>query len=164
MKKILLAAIIVLGYSNAFAQSEQEKINRDVWYNFMQAYQDLNASLFNHIHTDDVLRIPMDQNQILVGREYKDSNLNMFNQWNEYKFKQRIQFSFSNRIQKGEWAYETGIYKLTRYSGLSMEHLYGKFNVTLKKVNGIWKIYMDADTSEGVSINESDFQKAKILQ
>jgi len=164
MKKILLGAMLVMCYSNTFAQSEQGKINKDVWYSFMQAYQDLDASLFNHIHTDDVLRIPIDQNQILVGREYKDSNLNMFNLWNEHKIKQRIQFSFTNRIQKGDWAYETGIYKLTRHSGFNPEYLYGKFNVTLKRVNGIWKIYMDADTSEGATVNESDFLKAEILQ
>lgn len=164
MKKFLLGAMLVMLYSNAFAQSEQEKINRDVWYNFMQAYQDLNASLFNHIHTDDVLRIPIDQNQILIGREYKDSNLNMFNLWNEHKIKQRIQFSFINRIQKGDWAYEVGVYKLTRYNAYGAEHMYGKFNVTLKRVNGVWKIYIDADTSEGTSVEESDFQKARILQ
>ncbi|WP_323757838.1 hypothetical protein [Roseivirga sp.] len=164
MKKILLGAMLIMCNSNTFAQSEQVKINKDVWYNFMQAYQDLNASLFNHIHTDDVLRIPIDQNKILVGREYKDSNLNMFNLWNEHKIKQRIQFSFTSRIQKGDWAYETGIYKLTRYSGFNPEHLYGKFNVTLKRMNGIWKIYMDADTSEDATVNESDFLKARILQ
>tara|TARA_A100000171_G_scaffold21689_1_gene20194 strand:+ start:1873 stop:2364 length:492 start_codon:yes stop_codon:yes gene_type:complete len=163
MKKLLLGAMLVMFSSSTFAQSEQEKINRDVWYNFMQAYQDLNASLFNYIHTDDVLRIPIDQNQILVGREYKDSNLNMFNLWNEHKIKQRIQFSFTNRIQKGDWAYETGIYRLTRYAGLKSEHLYGKFSVTLKRVDGTWKIYMDVDTSEDATVNEDDFLKAKIL-
>ncbi len=164
MKKILLGAMLVMCCSNTFAQSEQDKINKDVWYNFMQAYQDLNASLFNYIHTDDVLRIPIDQNQILVGREYKDSNLNMFNLWNERKIKQRIQFGFTNRIQKGDWAYETGIYRLTRYNGYTPEHHYGKFNVTLKKVNGTWKIYIDADTSEKATVSESDFLKTKALQ
>ena len=149
--------------SSVMAQSEQDKINRDVWYNFMQAYQDLNASLFNQIHTEDVLRVPVDQNQILVGREYKDANLLMFNQWNQLKVKQGIKFRFTNRIQKGNWAYETGIYKLTRYSGYETEHLYGKFNVTLKRVDGRWKIFMDADTSEGATIGESDFREAEPL-
>jgi len=96
---------------SAFSQTEeQEKINKDVWLNFMQAYQDLDASLFNEIHTREVLRVPADQNIILIGQEYKDHNLETFNRWNAQKVKQRIEFSFIKRIQKDNWGYEIGIY------------------------------------------------------
>jgi len=161
MKNFLLGAMLVM-CSNLFAQSEQAKINKDVWYNFMQACQDLNASLFNQIHTEDVIRVPVDQKQILVGREYKDANIDMFNQWNQMRIQQRIQFSFTSRIQKGDLAYETGFYKLTRYNGYETEQLYLRFNVTLKRVNGIWKIFMNADTSKEATISESDFIQAAL--
>lgn len=144
--------------------SEQEAINKDVWYNFMQAYQDLDASLFNQIHTDDVLRVVADNNQILVGQEYKDKNLENFNRWNTQSVRQKIEFSFLRRIVKGDWAYEIGIYKLTRYGSGKSQSYYGKFNVTLKKVEGVWKIHLDSDTNENNTIDESDFQAGDILK
>lgn len=148
----------------AFPQSEEEQaINKDVWNNFMQAYQDLDASLFNQIHTSDVLRVSINQGSLLVGQEYKDQNLQNFNRWNSQKVKQKIEFSFYKRIQKGNWAYEVGIYKLTRYNRGSSQSFYGKFQVTLKKVSGVWKIQMDSDTDEEGTIDESHFQKGNIL-
>jgi ketosteroid isomerase-like protein len=148
----------------SFAQSEQEAIDKDVWYNFMQAYQDKNASLFNQIHTDDVLRVIADNNMILIGQEYKDRNLEVFNRWNSQQVKQKIEFSFLSRSQKRNWAYEIGIFKLTRYNGGQSQSYYGKFNVTLQKTGGIWKIKIDSDTNEEGSIGEEAFQKGQVLQ
>lgn len=143
---------------------EQEAINKDVWYNFMQAYRDLDASLFNEIHTDDVLRVSIDQGQLLIGQEYKDKNLETFNNWNSRKLKQKILFSFLKRIQKGDWAHEVGIFRLTRYNNNRSKFYYGKFNVTLKKIDGTWKIYIDSDTYEEGTIGESDFIQGDILK
>ena len=143
--------------------AEQEAINKDVWNNFMQAYQDLDASLFNQIHTEDIIRVAVDGNKILIGQEYKDQNLETFNRWNTQKVKQKIAFSFYNRIQKGDWAYEIGIYKLTRYQGSNTQSYYAKFNVTLKKISGVWKIHTDSDTNEGNTIEELLFQKGELL-
>ena len=150
---------------HGFSQStEEQAINKDVWNNFMQAYQDLDASLFNQIHTSDVLRVTLNkQGSLLIGQEYKDQNLQSFNRWNSQKVKQKIEFSFYKRVQKANWAYETGIYKLTRYNRASSQSFYGKFNVTLKKVSGVWKIQIDSDTNEGGTIGEANFQKGDIL-
>ena len=157
---------IVLSFSTfySFAQeTTQDDINRDVWYNFMQAYQDLDASLFNQIHTDDVIRVVVDQNVMFVGHEYKDRNLENFNRWNANNIKQKIEFSFYSRTSKNGLAYETGIFKLTRYQGFQSKSYYGKFNVTLKKIAGVWKIYIDADTNEEGTIGEDDFLKGDEL-
>ena len=163
MKKITLLLGLCLSL-NIYAQSEAQKaIDKDVWFNFMQAYQDLDAGLFNRIHTDDVIRVPVDGNTIYIGQEYKDRNLENFNRWNGQGLKQKIEFSFISRVVKGNWAYEIGIYKLTRFKGVQSKSYYGKFSVTLKKDAGIWKIFLDSDTSEGDSIDESDFQAGKIL-
>ena len=146
-----------------FAQTEQTAIDKDVWFNFMQAYQDLDAGLFNRIHTDDVIRVPVDGNTMYIGQEYKDRNLENFNRWNGQNLKQKIEFSFISRVVKGNWAYEIGIYKLTRYNGGQSRSFYGKFNVTLKKEAGTWKIFLDSDTNEGNSIGEDDFKAGKQL-
>lgn len=163
MKHIFLSTLLFFTV-NALSQSETEAINKDVWFNFMQAYQDLDASLFNKIHTKDVLRIPEESGNMMIGQEYKDANLENFNRWNLAKVKQKIEFSFYSRIQKGIWAYETGIYKLTRYTGSGSQSYYGKFHVTLKKVSGVWKIYIDSDSSNGGTIGEEDFQKGDVLR
>lgn len=164
MKNISIAVLLLLSQS-VFSQAiEEDKINKDVWLNFMQAYQDLDASLFNQIHTGDVLRVAADANMLLVGQEYKDQNLENFNRWNVQNLKQRIEFSFLRRVQKGNWAYEIGIYKLTRYNGSESTSFYGKFNVTLKKLSGIWKIHIDSDTSEDNTIGEEDFLKGNLLR
>ncbi len=163
MKNYCIAVLLLIGHS-AFAQNnEQEKIDKDVWLNFMQAYQDLDATLFNQIHTHDVIRVSADGGNMYIGQEYKDRNLENFNRWNAQKVKQRIEFSFLNRIQKGDWAYEIGIYKLTRYNRTGSNSFYGKFNVTLKKISGIWKIYIDSDTNENDTIGEEDFRKGHVL-
>ncbi len=165
MKYLIITAALLL-YNLTFSQTEssEKEINEDVWFNFMQAYQDLDASLFNQIHTEDVLRIPVDADMVLVGQEYKDQNLENFNRWNAQKLKQRIEFSFLKRIQKDSWAYEIGIYKLTRFSDSGSQSFYGKFHVTLKRVSGVWKIYIDSDSSEEGTLTEEDFLKGSLLK
>lgn len=163
MQKTILILVATIIGQLAYAQSEQEAINKDVWLNFMEAYENKDASLFNQIHTDDVLRISPDRNTIYIGQEYKDRNLETFNRWNNRKVKQKIEFSFLSRSQKRDWAYEVGIFKLTRYTGAQSQSYYGKFHVTLKKVNGLWKIFIDSDTNEDNSISETDFQQGEPL-
>jgi ketosteroid isomerase-like protein len=164
MKRIMFCLVFICLGQFAMAQTTEEAINKDVWYNFMQAYQDKDAVLFNGIHTSDVIRVSQDSKTMLIGQEYKDRNLENFNRWNSASFSQKIEFSFINRDQKGIWAYETGIYKLTRTQAGQSQSFYGKFNVTLKQVDGLWKIFVDADTSENETISEEDFQKGDILK
>lgn len=162
--KVVFSSLLLILSVNLFSQGQTEAINKDVWFNFMQAYQDLDASLFNEIHTNDVLRIPEESGSMMIGQEYKDANLENFNRWNLAKVKQKIEFSFYSRIQKANWAYETGIFKLTRYTDSGSQSYYGKFHVTLKKVSGVWKIYIDSDNSYGGAIGEEDFQKGDVLK
>lgn len=164
MQKFILSLMVIITSQLAFGQSEQEAINKDVWLNFMQAYENKNASLFNQIHTDDVLRVISDRNTMYIGQEYKDRNLETFNRWNERKIKQKIEFSFLSRSQKEDWAYEVGIFKLTRSNGTQSQSYYGKFNVTLKRISGIWKIFIDSDTNEKGALNEDSFQEGELLK
>lgn len=164
MQKIIFSLVVIIIGQLASAQGEQEAINKDVWLNFMEAYENKDASLFNQIHTDDVLRISPDRNVMHIGQEYKDRNLETFNRWNERKIKQKIEFSFLSRSQKSDWAYEVGVFKLTRYGRDQPQTYYGKFYVTLKKVGGLWKIYIDSDTNENGTIGEADFLKGEMLK
>lgn len=166
MKMSIIAGLMALVhvFLTQKVNEEQEQINKDVWYNFMQAYHDLDASLFNQIHTDDVIRVIADQESMLIGSEYKDRNLEVFNRWNSQKLEQRISFSFISRSIKENWAYEIGIYKLTRFNQLGEpQEYYGKFNVTLQKTEGTWKIKIDADTNENGTVDQNAYDKGDIL-
>ncbi len=164
MRKFIFCLLTSIVSQLVYSQSEQEAINKDVWLNFMEAYENKDASLFNQIHTDDVLRISPDRNVMHIGQEYKDRNLETFNRWNERKIKQKIEFSFLSRSRKKDWAYEVGIFKLTRYGRGQSQTYYGKFHVTLKKVDGLWKIYIDSDTNENGTIGETDFLRGELLK
>jgi hypothetical protein len=141
----------------------QVQINKDVWYNFMQSYADLDASLFNQIHTEDVIRVMISKSEMLLGKAYKDQNLEVFNNWNSQRLNQMIEFSFLSRTRQDNWAYETGIFKLTRRNGLRSQSFYGQFSVILQKVNGIWKIKSYADSSKEGLISETDFLSGQML-
>lgn len=164
MRKFIFCLLTSIVSQLVYSQSEQEAINKDVWLNFMQAYENKDASLFNQIHTDDVLRVSPDRNVMHIGQDYKDRNLETFNRWNERKIKQKIEFSFLSRTQKSDWAYEVGIFKLTRYGRANSQSYYGKFHVTLKKADGLWKIYIDSDTNENGTIGETDFLSGELLK
>jgi len=157
---LFVCSIALRGQTDSLTQVQ---INKDVWYNFMQSYADLDASLFNQIHTEDVIRVMISKSEMLVGKAYKDQNLEVFNNWNSQRLKQMIEFSFLSRTQQGNWAYETGIFKLTRRNGFRSQSYYGKFNVTLQKVNGIWKIKSYADSSKEGLISETDFLSGQML-
>ena len=90
MRAIYFFSMLLLTQYVFSQNAEEQAINKDVWNNFMQAYQDLDASLFNQIHTSDVLRVSLNQNNLLIGQEYKDQNLENFNRWNSQKIKQKI--------------------------------------------------------------------------
>ena len=165
IRKLLPVVLMLIFVSGVQAQSnEQEAINKDVWFNFMQAYQDLDASLFNQIHSNDVLRVMVDNDEILIGQDYKDVNLELFNGWNATNLKQKIEFSFTSRVQQKDWAYEVGIFKLTRFNNGIPRSFYGKFHVTLKKEFGTWKIFIDSDTNEKGTIGQEHFEKGTKLQ
>jgi ketosteroid isomerase-like protein len=44
------------------------------------------------------------------------------------------------------------------------QSLYGRFHVVLRKENGVWKILVDKDSSEGRSIDETDYVAAKAME
>jgi hypothetical protein len=62
-------------------------------------------------------------------------------------------------------AYEVGIYKTTSIDEKGQSHSgYGKFHVVHRKENGVWKILVDSDSSEGGTIGEKEFLAAKQMQ
>lgn len=127
-----------------------EQINDQIWYPFIQAYEDLDTDSFIRLHSSRLVR--MDLNE---GMQYDiDSYYVQQKEINDYykanKKRRTIDLRFQHRTVQDSFAYEIGYYKATSYVHQEPKGIdyYGKFNVILKKENGYWKIILDADHGE----------------
>ncbi|WP_259015786.1 YybH family protein [Emticicia fluvialis] len=162
--KILVSCILMCCFSSAKAQSNatETEINKQVWFPFIQAYQDMNADNLMRLHAKDLVRVPVDAGKILTYQEYALGNKQSNAYQQQQKRKQSIAFSFENRIHNATTAYETGFYRITSTeSDGKINHYYGKFTVVLRKTEGQWKIILDSDT--GKNITETMFLSGKQL-
>jgi ketosteroid isomerase-like protein len=142
----------------------QHEIDMQVWFPFMESYAAFDSEAFIALHTKDVVRISRDGQNITVGKEYFDRILSNEQRNKDSGRKRNIYFSFCERMYSGGTAFETGYYKVISKSKEGKSSIsIGRFHVILKKVNDMWRISVDADTSEDQSLTEEDFQKGKVL-
>lgn len=141
--------LAVLTSGNAQTEGVQQTINDQVWKPFIKAYNELNADAFMAVHTPDVLRIIRDNDKILMGDAYRqDTEQNMAGA-RQRGARRQIELRFTERFANGNYAYETGYYKVsTRYEENEHYDFYGKFHVVLRKDNDRWKIMLDSDTAQ----------------
>ncbi len=157
---LLLSAIVI----NCTAQDVTEQIDRDVWHPFVESFSGFDENTFIALHTYDVIRVSRDGESMLVGSQYAESIRNAFAEGRERRTVRRIEFSFIDRLNKDDTAYEVGYYRISSASGGQEYVGYGKFHVVLKKVDGVWKIAVDSDTNDGGNILEEDFMSGALLQ
>lgn len=165
MKRIALLAMIALLYQPLQAQSDSlliKEITEQVWKPFIKSFNTNDDAGFQQVHSKEVTRVIQDANNIfgydIYFRPLPDSIKAKRNQW-----KKNIELRFTQRIAANDRAFETGYYKTTsthRQTGEVRTGI-GRFHVLLRKENGVWKILMDADTSEGAT--EESFLKATPL-
>ena len=160
MKKTLtflfLSVIGLMAYSQ---DSEiQKDIDQQVWEVFKKSYAARDAALFNSIHTDDVLRIS--SREIRIGDEYKNQIAENYKR--PFEGSISIDFRFEHRVHREEVAFEVGYYKVNRTNADGKEaNFYGRFNVLLKKLDGIWKIAQDWDSGNinGHEVGAGDWER-----
>ncbi len=147
-----------------FSQENEEldfalEIDKHVWKPFKEAFDTRDALKFNALHTDNVLRITKEE--ILQGKEYKNSNTRYFARKGDPK--RTIAFEFEYRIHSDSIAYEVGYYKIISLEKTGEKTYFGRFNVLLKKRNGRWKIAQDWDVDiiNDVPITGKDYLKLK---
>jgi len=165
MKRIAFLAMIALLCQAAQGQSDSallKEINEQVWKPFIKSFNTNDDAGFQQVHSKEVTRVIQDASDIygydIYFRPLPDSIKAKRNQW-----KKNIELRFTGRIAAGDRAFETGYYKTTSTNSQTGEvHTgIGRFHVLLRKEKGVWKILMDADTSEGAT--EESFLKAKPL-
>lgn len=149
---------------NCLSQDFQTEINDQVWRPFISTFNNLDTKGFLAIHSKDLVWSARDTKQILNWEEYlalreKSNKRNLAE-----GISRTLELRFSERIANSDRAIDVGIYKMTvtDRSGKSESH-YGRFHVVLRKENGIWKILVDTDSSEGDTIDAEDFNAAKSI-
>lgn len=164
MYKLLFLFTAIAISCNVSAQTTQDEINEHIWFPFMETYNSYDTDGFMAIHTDDVLRINREGKDIRIGEEYAKQMEMSNTRSKESGSTREIDFSFLERIDKGDTAFEVGYYRV-KYSHAGGSGVsFGKFQVILKRVDGKWKIAVDSDTSHGGTVSLADFESGNVLK
>ena len=165
MRKLIVFACLFVSSVSVFAQNTQQDINNQIWKPYIAAYNSFNTEKFMALHSPELVRVSHDEKLVLSFAEYK-KKINRENQFNKnYNVKATIDFRFTQRIESLQLAHESGIYKLDIIDNIGKKTtLYGKFEVTLRKENGVWKILVDSDRAGEGAASEKDFSSAEPLK
>ncbi|MFC4720925.1 hypothetical protein ACFO5O_01220 [Geojedonia litorea] len=161
MKNTRLLLLVLLGISGlAYEQSVNtlKEINT-TWDKFALAYETLDGQLFADIHAKQLIRISGGQ-RISDYEAYCSSNSARFQNAKSNGVTNTIAFRFFERIHNDSIASERGIYQLVRTANGASQTYYGQFHVLFKNIENQWLIIMDYDSTEGNTIDETDYLKA----
>ncbi len=157
--------ISIVSFQSVSAQTDevQRQINDQVWKAFIQSFNNDDDAGFKSVHSKEIVRVSQDEN-ILFGYDQYFRTVPDSIKAKRPKRKKTIELRFVQRISGNDKAFEVGYYKTTSTNLSTGKSLisYGKFHVLLQKENGVWKILLDADASEGV--DETIFQTGKRLE
>lgn len=163
--KLPLIIFVTCTFLQVTGQSIQNTINNQVWKPFINTYNNRDTDGFMAVHSKDVVRSPRDGKMVLNWNEYFEQQKRGDDQGKTSGNKRELGLRFTERIANDSQAMEVGIYKviITEKSG-NIRTFYGRFHVALRKENGIWKILVDTDSSEGDSIDEQDYMQASPME
>jgi hypothetical protein len=164
MKKHILVLVSFCCISFCYSQKKDAKIYTEVlnqvWKPFKKSFDTKDSKMFNSIHTEDILRINawgikqgvIYKNGITKSYSKKSSRTRTIDFWIE-------QSVFSETV-----SHQIGYYAVT-YKELNKadKTSYAQFQVTLKKINGVWKISQDFDT-ENVGSKKVDISFVEKLE
>jgi ketosteroid isomerase-like protein len=149
----------------AIAQDVQREINDQVWKPFIKNFNERNTDGFMAVHSKDVVRSPRDSKVVWNWGEYYKNQKEGDERGKAASSNRQLELRFTERINSTSSAVDVGVYKtsVTRPDGTSRSS-YGRFHVVLRKENGIWKILVDTDSSEGGTITEKEFLAASPME
>lgn len=163
--KILFLLLAVCFSSNLLAQDLQKEINEQVWKPFIENFNNRNAKGFLAVHSKDVVRSPRDSKMIFGWDDYLKQQTDGDQRAAASGRKHSLQLHFTERIADKNLAMDVGIYKTTFTDSQEQSRAgYGRFHVVLRKENGVWKILVDTDSSEGGTIGEKEFVAARAIE
>ncbi|WP_299485510.1 nuclear transport factor 2 family protein [uncultured Allomuricauda sp.] len=172
MKQLLTILLLCCAFSsfgqqkNIVSNETIEAIRDDVWIPFMEAYAEFDSDKLKSIHSKDIVRITIDQNQIETGENYLENFGGFLQHMKQGGNEVAIAFAIQSTAidEGGALAYQTGYYRYSSKRNGEEKLIprgYGYFNVALKKENEIWKLWLDSDKQTDIS--DEDFQAQEIL-
>lgn len=132
----LLICLSPFAHADSHSNSE---INAQIWVPFIESYAKGDGDLHASLYSDDIVRVS--NGTVQTGRAYIERMRGAVNGMRA-RGGRAINFRFIERSHTDDTAYETGVFRLMRPDGTSS---YGKFEVVIKKTDGIWKLAFDHD-------------------
>jgi ketosteroid isomerase-like protein len=164
MTKTITSLLLLLSPA-LICQDIQKEISNQVWKPFIKTFTEYDTEGFMALHSKDLIRSSRDGNSVLEWTTYYNNTRDGELRAKMANRKRAIDLRFLERISSTNQAVEVGIYKTTSFqSDGTARDFYGKFLVVLRKENGVWKILVDTDSSEGGTINAQSFLDAKPLE
>ena len=167
MKKFTIILFLLISMSG-FSQGTTKEINEQVWKPFTQAIMTKDVEKFISVHSKDLVRAERDGKRVLTYDQYKAGMMKNWPTWKENDQKNNSQYTFElrflERISNDTQAFEVGYFKNETITAGQKRLSYGQFHVALRKENGVWKILVDSDSSNGKTITEEMFLAAKAIE
>ena len=147
MKKIIFTSIIFLISFQINSQKKDSEVYTEIlnqiWKPFKKSFDKKDSRTFNNLHTNDIIRI--NAWGIKQGKTYKDTITNSYS--NKSDKTRTITFWIEQSVFSKTISHQIGYYAVTyKESNKKDKTIYAQFQVTLKKINGTWKIWQDFDT------------------
>ncbi len=161
IRQVSFSVLLLAISASLNAQDVQKEINEQVWKPFIKNFNDHNTSGFMAVHSKDVTRSPRDSKSVWNWEEYSKEQAKGDQLEIKEKSKRTLELRFAERINSKDRAIDVGVYK-TSYllKDGSRQDYFGRFHVVLRKEKGVWKIFVDMDSSEGNMIGEKEFLSA----
>jgi len=167
--KIGYSFLFYLCCSLLFAQQKQvpkeiiQSIEQHVWIPFMEAYSELDASKLVGLHSKDIVRVFLATNDIQTGEPYLEGFGAFLENTKENGGQVGIAFALKSTAvdASGSFAYQTGYYEFSSKNKDDPDFIvrgYGQFNVGLQKIEGTWKLFLDADERIDLTLEEFENQ------
>ncbi|MFD2564772.1 hypothetical protein [Aquimarina rubra] len=164
IKYIAVSFVFLLLSWDSYSQEEQlhQKINQDMYGKFSEAFQKLDFSLFESIHSKEMIRISGNGGEIKNVKAYLKGYKK---RWGDPKTKPSpISFRLFERITSDSLVSDRGIYRGTYKNDKDeTKHFYGQFHLLLQLENDFWKILIDYDSDENNTINQASYENAFAL-
>lgn len=167
MRQFLIFITLAISFG-ANAQSVkllQKEIDNTIWKPFQKAFENLDGEALNATYAKEVIRVT--PNGIDTKNKFKAANLERFKQNRKDAISIALDFWFDSRHTNETTSYEVGFYRIgaTTKAG-ETSYNYGQFHIVLKKIDGVWKITQDWDTSiiNDKAISAEDFAKQEPLK
>lgn len=137
------------------------ELNRDLWTPYLEAFKGHDPEKYLTLLAPEFVRVEGDQKVVRPLAEYAPRVRRTFDGWKDRDLRAELQFHFTERIVRGAYASERGVYQFLLFDpeGVS-ERSFGAFLVVARKIDGVWKIAVEYDTSRDGAVTLADFQQA----